>query len=91
MRAYLCVLGRLDVVKKSANKASARCPAHEDHKASLSVSRADQFDGVVLHCHVGCKLDDLLAKLKLTEADLFDNPRDIQTRLRRCRRLPVHR
>ncbi|MDP9395147.1 MAG: hypothetical protein M3Q27_13280, partial [Actinomycetota bacterium] len=50
----------------------ARCPAHEDRAPSLSVSRGE--DGrVLLHCHAGCNLADVLAALELTPADLFDD------------------
>lgn len=50
---------------------SARCPAHEDHVASLSVRLGD--DGrVLVHCHAGCTLDDVLGALGLSVADLFE-------------------
>jgi hypothetical protein len=49
---------------------SARCPAHEDSRPSLSVGVGD--DGrVLLHCHTGCTLQDILQALGLKEADLF--------------------
>ncbi len=47
-----------------------RCPAHDDSTASLSVSRGD--GRVLLHCHAGCSKDDVLAKLGLRVAELFD-------------------
>jgi 5S rRNA maturation endonuclease (ribonuclease M5) len=47
----------------------ARCPAHDDGKASLSVGPG-QDQPVVIHCHAGCERDDILAKLGLTWADL---------------------
>ena len=31
---------------------SARCPAHDDHSPSLSISEAD--DRLLVHCHAGC-------------------------------------
>jgi hypothetical protein len=74
--AYERMLDHLEGVKRTGNKASARCPAHDDHKASLSVSTADQFDGVVVHCHVCRDADKVLDALNLTRRDLFDDPRD---------------
>ena len=49
---------------------SARCPAHEDKRASLSVSEAS--DGkVLICCHAGCKPEAICAKLGVKPADLF--------------------
>jgi hypothetical protein len=48
----------------------ARCPAHEDHRASLSLTAGD--DGrVLLHCHAGCPVDAIVSALGLTTSDLF--------------------
>ena len=39
---------------------------------SLSIKEAE--DGkVLMHCHAGCDLDDILAKIELTKADLFSD------------------
>ena len=49
---------------------AARCPAHEDSRASLSVTEAS--DGKLLvHCHAGCTPADVCGKLGLKLADLF--------------------
>lgn len=50
---------------------SARCPAHEDRKASLSISEGDE-GRVLLNCHAGCGLKSIVSALGLEEADLFD-------------------
>jgi putative DNA primase/helicase len=47
-----------------------QCPAHDDNRASLSVSPAS--DRALLHCHAGCDPASVLAALGLTFADLFD-------------------
>jgi hypothetical protein len=63
------VLPRLDAVKKSGAGFMARCPAHDDGKASLAIGPG-RDQPVVLHCHAGCDADDILARLDLTWADL---------------------
>ncbi len=68
------VLPRLEGVKASAGKFMARCPAHEDSTASLSLD-VGKDQPVVLHCHANCEPDDILAKLGLSWADL-STPRD---------------
>ncbi len=64
------VLARLERVRKSGAGYSARCPAHEDRTASLSVAVGN--DGRILaHCFAGCSTHDLLAAIGLTVGDLF--------------------
>lgn len=47
----------------------ARCPAHEDHRASLSISEGKK--GIVLYCHAGCATDAICRALNLKLSDLF--------------------
>lgn len=68
------VLPRLDGLKASGGSYMARCPAHDDGKASLSVSVGKEHP-VVLHCHAGCDRDSILAAVGLTWAELCA-PRD---------------
>ena len=64
------LLSRLHGVKKAGHGWSARCPAHGDQKASLSVSEGS--DGTaLLKCHAGCSTDAVLAALGLKLRDLF--------------------
>jgi len=51
-------------------KWESRCPAHDDRQPSLSISLG-AGDRVLLHCHAGCPVEDVLASLGLTTADLF--------------------
>lgn len=67
-------LTELGGVKPRGGGYDARCPAHPDRKASLSVSRGKD-QPVVFHCHAGCDREDILAALNLTWADL-SKPRD---------------
>ena len=64
------LLSKLPDAKKTAKGWSARCPAHEDRRASLSISEGDN-GGAVLHCHAGCEPAAIVAALGLTLADLM--------------------
>jgi 5S rRNA maturation endonuclease (ribonuclease M5) len=62
-------LGRFEGVRKNASGWTARCPAHDDRRQSLSISQGEK--GIVLKCFAGCETKDVLAKLGLKERDLF--------------------
>ncbi|MDM7997206.1 MAG: AAA family ATPase [Acidobacteriota bacterium] len=51
------------------NQYEACCPAHEDRKASLSIGVSDSK--ILLHCHAGCDLEQILAAAGLEKKDLF--------------------
>ena len=64
------VLERLGKYERRNGYYMASCPAHEDPKASLSVSEGD--DGcALLNCFVGCETSDIVATLGLEMRDLF--------------------
>jgi putative DNA primase/helicase len=64
------VLAQFPGVKKTANGWQTKCPAHDDKVASLSISV--QEDGkVLLYCHAGCELRDILRAAGLKMTDLF--------------------
>jgi hypothetical protein len=64
------LLQKLPSAKKVGKGWSALCPAHEDRKASLSVSEGK--DGSVLvKCHAGCDTAAILSAIGLTLPDLF--------------------
>jgi replicative DNA helicase len=51
-------------------KWEARCPAHNDRKASLSIGMGD--DGrILLNCFAGCKLERILKEVGIDVKDLF--------------------
>ena len=56
--------------KKTGSEWMARCPAHDDHHASLSIAEG-QNGCALLYCHAGCSVADIVAKLGLTTRDLF--------------------
>jgi putative DNA primase/helicase len=64
------VLDRLQGVKRSGDGWEARCPVHDDGKASLSIS-VGQDGRHLLKCHAGCHIEDIVAAIGLTMADLF--------------------
>jgi hypothetical protein len=63
-------LERLPGARKTGNGWAARCPAHDDARASLCVSEGE--DGTALvKCHAGCDTSTVLSVVGLTLADLF--------------------
>ncbi|TWT40108.1 toprim domain-containing protein [Botrimarina hoheduenensis] len=64
------VLNRLEGVKQTAPAQwSARCPAHDDRSASLSIGQGD--DGrALLCCHAGCSFGLILAATGLTGSEV---------------------
>jgi len=64
------VLAKLDKVRKqSGTSYVARCPAHDDHNPSLSVTTG-KTQPVILNCHAGCHVEDVMAALALSWADI---------------------
>src|SRR4249920_2795109 len=63
------VLGKLDGVRRQAGYWMARCPAHDDHEASLSISPGKD-QPVLVNCHAGCQATDILDAIGLTTADI---------------------
>jgi hypothetical protein len=59
------LLPRLENIRLSGGQYSARCPAHDDGRASLSVAEGKD-QPVVITCFAGCQTEDILAKIGLT-------------------------
>jgi len=65
-------------IKRGSNY-SARCPAHDDHNPSLSISYGN--DGKILfNCFGGCSVEDICASLEVEVKDLFQNESKLQYR-----------
>jgi hypothetical protein len=63
------VVTRLDA-KKTAAGYTAKCPAHDDNRASLSIAQGD--DGKILFkCHAGCDFGAITSSLGLDMSDCF--------------------
>jgi hypothetical protein len=64
------LLEQLQGVQETRNGWSARCPAHDDQRASLSVAEGDGGRALV-KCHAGCTVEAVTAALGLTVRDLM--------------------
>jgi hypothetical protein len=75
------LLERLDrAIAQPAGGWLARCPAHEDRRSSLKVDVG--ADGrVLVHCHAGCAVEDVLAAVGLRPRDLFPPRRERSGRI----------
>lgn len=65
------LLSRLENIKRTgAGRWIARCPAHADRRASLSIRELE--DGQVLvHCFAGCAVDEVLSAAGVEMSALF--------------------
>jgi hypothetical protein len=64
------LLAKLPDAKQAGKGWSARCPAHEDRRASLSIAEGDDGRALV-KCHAGCKVEAICAALGLRVVDLM--------------------
>jgi hypothetical protein len=64
------LLARFHSVRRDGDGWAAKCPAHDDHRASLSIGTGT--DGRwLLHCHAHCSLEAILAAVQLETRELF--------------------
>ena len=63
-------VSRLEHVNKSPGGWTARCPAHADHKNSLSVGEG-QDDRVLIRCFAQCTPEAIVKAMGLEMSDLF--------------------
>lgn len=57
------------VQSKGGGQYMARCPCHDDRKASLAIRMGD--DKIILQCLAGCAYEDILARLGISWRDLM--------------------
>lgn len=70
MNAYAKLVDHLHA-KGLARGRYFQCPSHEDRLPSLSVKEGEA--GVLVYCHAGCTVHEVVAALGLEVADLFDD------------------
>ncbi len=63
------ILSRLSGVKPRGKGYVARCPAHDDHDPSLSIT--DTGDKILLKCWAGCESQNILDAIGLDWSALF--------------------
>ena len=72
------LLDGLKQVKGTNGQYTAKCPAHDDHRNSLSVTEGE--DGrILLHCHAGCTPETILAAMHLDMKDLYPSKEERET------------
>lgn len=54
------------------NEYMALCPAHNDTNPSLSIGYSKDKGQILLHCHAGCKAEDVLHSVGLQLKDLYE-------------------
>jgi hypothetical protein len=79
------LLPKLENVKGSHGRFTARCPAHDDRGPSLSVSETDD-KMLLIHCFAGCGAAEVVEAVGLQMSDLF--PRDEYIQMRRYDKKP---
>jgi len=63
------LLSKLEGVRREGDRHKARCPAHADGTASLSLRLGDR--GVLLRCFAGCTHQDVVQALGMRPEELF--------------------
>lgn len=64
------LIGQLTGVRRRASGWTARCPAHDDHENSLSITLGS--DGrILLHCFAGCTVEAIVSCIGLEMSHLF--------------------
>lgn len=65
------LLSKLDGVKRTGpGRWLAKCPAHEDRRASLAIRESDEGK-ILAHCFAGCTVHEVVAAVGLEISDLF--------------------
>ena len=65
------IIDKLENVKETGDQTfTARCPAHDDSRNSLSVRLSDD-QTCLIHCFAGCDTRDVVSAMGLTMSDLF--------------------
>ena len=63
------------VTRRGSNCIQARCPVHDDKRASLSITETK--DTFLFYCHAGCSTSEVLNAVGLEWSDLYEEKRNI--------------
>ena len=63
-------LNRFENVSGSNGQYSAKCPAHDDKRNSLSI-KIDDVGNIAVHCHAGCTAEEVVSAVGIKMKDLF--------------------
>ena len=89
MSAVDRLLERLDGIRATGSaRWLAKCPAHEDRSASLSIRETDD-ERVLLHCFAGCEPRAVLQAARLDFEDLYPERLTEHRRPRMRRPVPI--
>lgn len=66
---YESNLQHFQVTKRYNDRAQAKCPAHDDRQASLTITKGRKC--TLFRCHAGCGLDSILSAARLEKKDTF--------------------
>lgn len=69
---------KLTVTGWRGNTRDAKCPAHDDHRSSLTYTQGEN-GGVVFHCHAGCSPEAILEALGMSFGDISPEPHIVDT------------
>ncbi|MCF7956443.1 MAG: AAA family ATPase [Phycisphaerae bacterium] len=69
IRNALESLGK-SVKQTGSGKYQCQCPCHDDNKASLTVT--DGGDKILIHCHAGCKYNDITKALGINSKESYN-------------------
>lgn len=73
------VLSKLKGFQKHGDSYKARCPAHQDERASLSVG-TDKDGNVLIKCHAGCDTQSILETIGLEWGSLFSDFKPVESK-----------
>ena len=61
-----------NVKQTGENQYISLCPAHNDKHPSLSIGYSTEKKHILLHCHAGCSVENILTSVGLTAKDLYE-------------------
>ena len=69
---YDSVLDKLSNIQDCGEYLKARCPAHEDDRASLSLA-IGRTGHLIMKCHAGCSFQEILGAARIEMAETFSD------------------